>query len=98
MQYYFLLTLQNGTVLDIPAGRTAFEPAVIHQEHPDRGSSTELRKVALNVQTFDAGMGIYQMDQVVPACVSWRKTLRAPDPLSTRAASPLSQLTPLHCK
>lgn len=70
-EYYFLLTTKNGSTIDIPAGRTAFEPqratfaeAEI-REREERARSSEVRSI-------DIGPAPMARDSPSPkpACVS----------------------------
>jgi hypothetical protein len=49
-EYYFELTLRNGTVLDYPVGRTGFIPAAIHPADPPGADNTVQMRVPMEKQ------------------------------------------------
>ena len=71
-EYYHLVHLKNGTVLDIPAGRSAFLPVFIHDPAAaSKDSTVRLHSPRREPESpeEDNGLGIIRCRPSAPPCV-----------------------------
>ncbi|KAJ9112736.1 hypothetical protein QFC22_006238 [Naganishia vaughanmartiniae] len=104
-EYYFLLTYKDGTVLDVPAGMTAFVPASTEEQY-ERANTlpSVVRPVHLEVPKTDGDRSFIVLNKETPDCVGvqadnglvsdWKVSVELPhDGILVAGTTPLLNVT-----